>query len=125
MGQYGMIIYFVVIIAIMYFIMIRPQRKQEKQQQAMINAVRVGDEIITIGGIHGKITKIKDDDITIVTSAQKTSIEISRWAIKDVTKYVEDIKAEKKQENKKLEESKKEEESKKADDSGKLEAEID
>ena len=118
-GQYGMIIYLVLIFAVMYFIMIRPQRKQEKQQQAMINAVKVGDEIITIGGIHGKITKIKDDDITLVTSTQKTSIEISRWAIKDVTKYVEDIKAEKKHENKMNEESKK------ADDSGKLEAEID
>ena len=95
-GQYGMIIYLVVIFAVMYFVMIRPQRKQEKQLKAMINAVKVGDEIITIGGVHGKITKIKDDDITITTSTQKTLIEISRWAIKDVTKYVEDIKSEKK-----------------------------
>ena len=63
--------------------------------KAMINAVKVGDEILTIGGIHGKITKIKDDNITIVSSTQKSSIEISRWAIKDVTKYVEDIKEEK------------------------------
>ncbi len=107
-GQYGMIIYLVIIFAVMYFIMIRPQRKQEKQQQAMINAVKVGDEIITIGGVHGKITKIKDNDITIVTSMQKTSLEISRWAIKDVTKYVEDIKAEKKTlDSKTLEEAEK------------------
>ena len=100
MGQYGMIIYLVIIFAVMYFVMIRPQKKQEKQLQAMINAVKAGDEIITIGGIHGKITKIKDDNITIVTSTQKTSIEISRWAIKDVTKYVEDIKAEQKEDKK-------------------------
>ena len=110
-GQYGMIIYLVIIFAVMYFIMIRPQRKQEKQQQAMINAVKVGDEIITIGGVHGKITKIKDNDITIVTSTQKTSLEISRWAIKDVTKYVEDIKAEKKTlDSKTLEDAAKEKE---------------
>ena len=95
MGNYGMLIYLVVIFAVMYFVMIRPQKKQEKQMKAMINAVKVGDEILTIGGIHGKITKIKDDNITIVSSTQKSSIEISRWAIKDVTKYVEDIKEEK------------------------------
>ena len=82
---------------LLYFIMIRPQKKQEKELQAMINAVKVGDEILTIGGIHGKIKKIKDDNITIVSSTEKTSIEISRWAIKDVTKYVEDTKEGKKQ----------------------------
>ncbi len=99
MGSMGMILYIVVIFAIMYFVMIRPQKKQEKQLKAMINAVKVGDEILTIGGIHGKISKIKDDNITIVSSTQKTSIEISRWAIKDVTKYVEDIKEEQKQQS--------------------------
>ncbi|MBQ3053644.1 MAG: preprotein translocase subunit YajC [Clostridia bacterium] len=100
-GGITMIIYLIVIFAVMYFVMIRPQKKQEKQLKAMINAVKVGDEILTIGGIHGKITKIKDDNITIVSSTQKSALEISRWAIKDVTKYVEDIKEEKKQESKK------------------------
>ncbi len=84
----------ILIIVVFYFLLIRPQKKKEKETQAMINAVKVGDEILTIGGIHGKISKIKDDNITILSSTQKTSIEISRWAIKDVTKYVEDIKEE-------------------------------
>ena len=91
------IILMVVMIAVMYFLMIRPQKKQEKEMQMMINAVKVGDEILTIGGIHGKIKKIKDDNITIVSSTEKTTIEISRWAIKDVTAYVEDTKEAKKQ----------------------------
>lgn len=84
----------ILIFAVLWFVMIRPQKKQEKELQAMINAVKVGDEILTIGGIHGKISKIKDDNITILSSTQKTAIEISRWAIKDVTKYVEDAKEE-------------------------------
>ena len=97
MQQYSGILVMVLMIAVMYFVMIRPQKKQEKELQAMINAVKVGDEILTIGGIHGKIKKIKDDNITIISSTEKTPIEISRWAIKDVTKYVEDIKEEKKE----------------------------
>ena len=84
----------ILIFVVLWFVMIRPQKKQEKELQAMINAVKVGDEILTIGGIHGKISKIKDDNITILSSTQKTAIEISRWAIKDVTKYVEDAKEE-------------------------------
>jgi len=96
MGLVG-ILPIVIMIVIMYFLMIRPQKKQEKEMQMMINAVKVGDEILTIGGIHGKIKKIKDDNITIVSSTEKTAIEISRWAIKDVTMYVEDSKEGKKQ----------------------------
>lgn len=88
----------ILMIVLMYFIMIRPQKKQEKELQQMISAVKVGDEILTIGGIHGKIKKIKDDNITIITSTEKTPIEISRWAIKDVTMYVEDSKESKKEE---------------------------
>ena len=84
----------ILIFVVLWFVMIRPQKKQEKELQAMINAVKVGDEILTIGGIHGKISKIKDDNITILSSTQKTALEISRWAIKDVTKYVEDAKEE-------------------------------
>lgn len=87
----------ILVFVLMYFIMIRPQKKQEKELQQMINAVKVGDEILTIGGIHGKIKKIKDDNITIISSTEKTPIEISRWAIKDVTMYVEDSKEAKKE----------------------------
>ena len=87
----------ILVFVLMYFIMIRPQKKQEKELQQMISAVKVGDEILTIGGIHGKIKKIKDDNITIISSTEKTPIEISRWAIKDVTLYVEDSKEAKKE----------------------------
>ena len=86
MGQYGMIIYFVVIIAVFYFLLIRPQKKQEKRMREMLAALKVGDEVISIGGIRGKIRKIKDDSVVIETGADKTPIEFERNAIKGVVK---------------------------------------
>jgi preprotein translocase subunit YajC len=85
------IVPFILIIAIFYFMLIRPQKKKEKQTQAMLNAVQVGDDVVTIGGIYGTVVRIKDDKLFIETSKQeKTMIEIARWGIKDVLKYVED-----------------------------------
>ena len=51
----------VLIIVLLYFMMIRPQRKKEKETKAMINAMKVGDKVVTIGGICGKVAKIKDE----------------------------------------------------------------
>lgn len=81
-GSTGMIIYFVVIIAVFYFLLIRPQKKQEKRTREMLAALKVGDEVISIGGIKGKIRKIKDDFVVIETGADKTPIEFERNAIK-------------------------------------------
>lgn len=78
------IIYFVVIIAIFYFLLIRPQKKQEKKTREMIAALKVGDDVVSIGGIKGKIRKIKDDIVVIETGADKTPIEFEKNAIKGV-----------------------------------------
>lgn len=85
MEQYYGIIMMVVMIAVFYFMLIRPQKKKEKELRAMIDALKVGDKIITIGGIYGKITKIKDDAMVIESGSgeNKSSIKIARWAIKD------------------------------------------
>ena len=69
-----------------YFLMIKPQKKREKQTQDMRNSVQPGDEIITIGGICGKIVKTKDDRVTIQVGADKMRFEIMRWAISQVEK---------------------------------------
>ncbi|MBR5587111.1 MAG: preprotein translocase subunit YajC [Clostridia bacterium] len=87
----GPILIYVAIFVAMYFFLIRPQKKKDKQTRDMIAAIQVGDDILTIGGIRGTVTKIKDDRMLIETSKQdKTVIEIEKWAIKDVLKYVED-----------------------------------
>lgn len=87
-GGIGPIIMMVVLFAVMYFMMIRPQKKKEKLVQEMLNALVVGDKLITIGGIHGKIVSIKDDELVIETGSQgnPSEIKISRWAVREVTK---------------------------------------
>ncbi len=87
-GTFGPIIMMVVLFAVMYFMMIRPQKKKEKLVQEMLNALVVGDKLITIGGIHGKIVSIKDDVLVIETGSQNnpSEIKISRWAVREVTK---------------------------------------
>lgn len=82
---------FALIIVVFYFMLIRPQKKREKQTQAMIDAIKVGDDILTIGGIYGTVVRIKDDMLFIESTKQnKTMLQIAKWAVKDVLKYVED-----------------------------------
>ena len=67
--------------AIMYFLMIRPQKKRQKEEQAMRDAVEVGDEITTIGGICGKVVTTKEDSLIIETGADRNKMKITRWAV--------------------------------------------
>lgn len=81
LGQWGgTILYLAIFFAIIYFLMIRPQQKQHKQRMEMLNSVKVNDRVITIGGIHGRITKMKDDMITL-RIADKVEIEMEKSAI--------------------------------------------
>ena len=74
----------ILLIAVMYFLLIRPQKKREKEVNAMRSGVQVGDEIITIGGICGKIVKTKDESLVIQVGADKVKFEIMRWAVSKV-----------------------------------------
>lgn len=78
------VIILVVFIAAMYFLLIRPQKKKEKNIQNMRNSLQVGDEIITIGGICGKIVKTKDESIVIQVGADKVKFEMMRWSVSSV-----------------------------------------
>ena len=82
----------ILIIAIFYFLLIRPQRKKEKETQNMLSAIKVGDKITTIGGMVGIITKIKDEKVIFETGPKQEphKITIERWAIKSVEKKVSD-----------------------------------
>ena len=74
----------IVLFIAMYFLMIRPQKKKDKQIQDMRNSLQVGDEIVTIGGIYGKIVKTKDETIIIAVGADKVKFEMARWAVSTV-----------------------------------------
>ena len=88
--QYGGLIMIVLMFVALYFLMIRPQKKQEKQVNDMRNNLQVGDEITTIGGVIGKIVSIKDETITIETSHDRTKIRFLRSAVRCVDVKAED-----------------------------------
>ena len=71
----------VVFIAVMYFVMIRPQKKQQKQEAQMRAELQIGDEIITIGGIYGRVVSLKDDSIVIESSGDRSKIQVTRTAV--------------------------------------------
>ena len=74
----------VVMVAIFYFLIIRPQKKQEKQQSEMRSSIKVGDEIVTIGGIIGTVIIAKDDKLMIETGNDKSKLTILRSSVKSV-----------------------------------------
>ncbi|MBR4206386.1 MAG: preprotein translocase subunit YajC [Clostridia bacterium] len=80
----------VAMVAIFYFLMYRPQKKQEKEQNSMRENLQVGDEITTIGGIIGKIVSIKDETVLIETSNERNKIRILRTAVRNVDVHAED-----------------------------------
>lgn len=68
-------------LAIFYFLIIKPQKTKEKKIKEMRNNLQVGDEIITIGGIYGKVMKIREDVLTIEVGMDKTKLTITKWAV--------------------------------------------
>ena len=80
-GNLQMILILVVFFLIMYFIMIRPEKKKQKKIEAMRNALTVGDEIVTIGGIMGVVVNVTEDNITIETGQDKVRVMFKKWAV--------------------------------------------
>ena len=72
------------LLIIMYFVMIRPQRKQEKEANNMRNSLSVGDEITTIGGIIGRVVNVKEDTFVLETTKERTRIRFERTAVKRI-----------------------------------------
>lgn len=80
----------VLILVVFYFMLIRPQRKQEKKQRDMRSALKSGDKVITTGGVTGRVVNIKDDEVTIETSVARTMVTFRREAIMSVIKPISD-----------------------------------
>lgn len=74
-------VYLIGMVVIMYFIMIRPQRKKQKEEQSMRDNIQIGDEVTTIGGIMGRVVTVKEDSIIIESGADRNKLKFSRWAI--------------------------------------------
>ena len=85
--QYGMTIILIVgMVAVFYFLILRPQKKRDKEAKDMRDSIKVGDEIVTIGGICGKVTNVKEDRVTIITGESK--MVFLKTAISTVTSPV-------------------------------------
>lgn len=74
----------ILLLVIFYFLLIAPQRKKEKRIKEMRESLRVGDEIVTIGGVVGKVTTIKEDVLTMEVGADKTKLKFMRWGVASV-----------------------------------------
>lgn len=78
------IIMMVVLIAVFYFLLIRPENKRKKQAQDMRNSLKKGDTITSIGGIVGKVVQVNDSTIIIETSEDRVRMELTKWAVSTV-----------------------------------------
>lgn len=75
------IIMLVVMVAVFYFMLIRPENKRKKEAEELRSSLKVGDQITTIGGIVGKVVSVKDDKFVMETSADQVRIEFAKWAL--------------------------------------------
>ena len=80
-GMGSSILMIVAMLGIFYFMLIRPENKRKKEAEQTRNSVKTGDEIVTIGGICGKVVNVKDDKIVIETSADQVRVELMKWGI--------------------------------------------
>lgn len=75
------IVWLVIMVALFYFMLIRPQKKKEKADRQLRASLQAGDKIVTIGGFTGRILSVKDDEVTFETGAAKTRLTVQKWAI--------------------------------------------
>jgi len=87
------IVPFILIFGIMYFLLIRPQQKKVKEHQAMVAALRRGDQVVTQGGIIGKVSKVKDDNEIEIEVAAGVNVRVVRSTIAQVVSKTEPAKA--------------------------------
>ena len=92
----SMIVMLLVMIAVFYFFLIRPENKRKKEAEQMRSTVKTGDKITTIGGITGTVVNVKENRIVIETGADQVRIELEKWAISSNETAAEAAKAEEK-----------------------------
>lgn len=80
-GMTSTLIMLAIMVAVFYFMLIRPENKRKKEAENMRSSVKVGDKITTIGGIVGNVVNVKEDKIVLETSADQVRIEMTKWAI--------------------------------------------
>ena len=88
-APFGMLLPMVAIFAIFYFLLIRPQQKRQREQEKMIKSVAKGDNVVTTGGLHGKVTGVTDEVLTLEIAAvkgERVRVKLARSRVDSVTK---------------------------------------
>lgn len=94
MEAFAQFVPLILIFAIMYFLLIRPQQKKVKEHQAMVSAVRRGDEVVTQGGLIGKVTKVKDGENEVeVELSEGVKVRVVQNTISQVTSKTDPVKS--------------------------------
>ncbi|MCL2022791.1 MAG: preprotein translocase subunit YajC [Oscillospiraceae bacterium] len=93
-SPYTMLLIMGGIFLVMYFVMIRPQKKRQKEEQEMRETIEVGDEITTIGGIIGRVLTVKEESLIIETGADRVKMKMARWCVSTNNTAQEKLKAE-------------------------------
>ena len=83
----------ILIMVVFYFLLIRPQKKREKEVQQMRSSLEIGDEVVTSGGIIGRVVSLREDSLIIETGSDRSKLRIARWAVaQNNTQHDEDAK---------------------------------
>ena len=88
-SPFSMFVPMIAIFLIFYFLLIRPQQKRQREQEAMIQAVEKGDEVVTVGGLHGKVVGTTDDTLTLeiaVVKGERVRVKVARAKVEGVQK---------------------------------------
>lgn len=83
-GAFMPIIMLVAMLGISYFLLIRPQKKKDREANEMRNSLKIGDVVVTIGGIVGIVTSIKDDMLVLETGNDRNKVRVKKWAIQNI-----------------------------------------
>ena len=92
-GTVFMIVYLVIIFGAMYLLLIRPQKKKQKEEKKMRENLQIGDEIVTIGGIYGRVISLKEDTIVIESQSDHSKLTVARWAMQSNLTVHDDVPA--------------------------------
>jgi preprotein translocase subunit YajC len=84
-SPFGMLVPMLLIFAIFYFLLIRPQQKRQREQEALLKGIEKGDDVVTAGGLHGKVVGVTDDVLTLEI-AERVRVKVSRGKIETATK---------------------------------------
>ncbi len=86
-----MVLIYAVLFGGMYLIFIRPNRKKQKEEQKMRENLQVGDEVLTIGGIYGRVVSLKEDSMIIESKADRSKLTVARWALQQNLTVHDDV----------------------------------